>query len=118
LQLLDEGRTYGEVSHTLGVCYQSVSTWAARYKAEGLSSLKEKPRGGRPSNFNGEDAAKVIALACSTPPEGHSQWSLRLLADKLVELELVEAISDTTVGRMLKKTNFSPTANANGASGS
>ena len=117
LQLLNEGQTFGEVSKTLGVCYQSVSIWAARYKTERLSFLKEKPRSGRPPGFSGEDAAKVTALACSTPPPGYSQWSLRLLANKLVELSFVESISDTTVGRILKKTNSSPTENVNGVSG-
>jgi transposase len=115
LQLLDEGHNYNEVSKILDVCYPSVLAWANRYREEGLSSLEERARSGRPSKFNGSDAAKVTALACSTPPEGRSQWSLRLLADKLVELSLVETISDTTVGRILKKTNFSPTANVNGA---
>ena len=52
-----------------------------------------------------QQRAQVIALACSTPPEGQSQWSLRLLADQLVELGVVEAISRETVGVILKKTN-------------
>jgi hypothetical protein len=58
----------------------------------------------------------VTALACSEPPEGHARWSLRLLADKLVELEHVDSISHKTVGEILKKTNLSLTSKDNGAS--
>ncbi len=53
--------------------------------------------------LDGEQEAKLVALACSRPPVGHSQWSLRLLADKLVELEIVPSISHATVGSVLKK---------------
>lgn len=57
----------------------------------------------RPRMLDGEQEAKLVALACSRPPVGHSQWSLRLLADKLVELEIVPSISHATVGSVLKK---------------
>jgi hypothetical protein len=56
----------------------------------------------------------VIALACSTPPEGQKTWTLQLLADKLVELQVVDTISDETVRRILKKTNSSPGCARNG----
>jgi hypothetical protein len=56
------------------------------------------------------------ALACSTPPEGHARWTLRLLEDKVVELGIVERASDNTIGRVLKKTRFSLTAKSNGSS--
>ncbi len=60
--------------------------------------------------LDGEQEARLIALACSEPPEGRARWSLRLLADKLVELEIVEEeVSYQTVGRILKKTPSSPT---------
>ena len=69
------------------------------------TALEELSRCGRPLKFDGYQRAQITALACSAPPEGHSQWSLRLLADQLVELDVVEAISYETVGVILKKTN-------------
>jgi transposase len=59
----------------------------------------------RPRKLDGEGEARLIALACSEPPEGRARWTLHLLADKLVELEVVEGISHETVRRTLKKTN-------------
>lgn len=53
--------------------------------------------------FDGEKEARLIALACSTPPKGHARWSIRLLAEKVVELEIVETVHHNTVGRVLKK---------------
>lgn len=65
--------------------------------------------------FDGESEAKLIALACSRPPEGFARWSLRLLEEKVVELEIVERASDSTIGRVLKKTLSSPTARSAGS---
>ena len=59
--------------------------------------------------IEGITRAQITALACSKTPEGHSEWSLRLLAEKAVELEYIDAISHTEVGRILKKTNLSLT---------
>ena len=78
------------------------------YKTDHLNFLDERPRTGRPIKFDGEDRAKVTALACSEAPDGHSQWSLRLLAENLVTLELVEEISYSTVGLILKKPTTAP----------
>lgn len=78
------------------------------YLTSGMeAALYEKPRPGVAPTFTGETEAKLTMLACSEPPEGYGRWNLRLLADKMVELEYVEAISHVTVGKMLKKTNFS-----------
>ena len=90
---LDRGRTFTEVAEIVGVTYQSTSTWATKYKETGLEFLTDKPRPGRPTVIDGLARAKITALACSDAPEGYERWSLRLLADKAVELELVEAIS-------------------------
>jgi transposase len=106
LLYLDEGKSYQEVSKLLSVNYVTVSSWANSYKSEQLSFLEERPRSGRPLKFDGEDRAKVTALACSDAPEGYSQWSLRLLADRIVSLELVEDISYSTVGLILKKMSY------------
>ncbi len=67
-----------------------------------------------PRIFDGDKEARLIALACSTPPEGYARWNLTLLADKAVELEIVEHTSRSTVGLVLKKTKQSPTSSNNG----
>jgi transposase len=102
---LDRGKTYTEVSETLGVAVQTLSIWAAKYRENGLGVLQDKPRSGRPVEIDGTQRAKITALACSEPPEGYAQWSLRLLADKVVELGYCEQISHTEVNKILKKTN-------------
>jgi putative transposase len=114
LLYLDEGKNYQSVSDLLRICYQTVSQWAESYRSVGLTFLEERPRSGRPVKFDGESRAKITALACSQAPVGHSQWSLRLLADRVVELELVAEISYSTVGLILKKTNYSLTESDSG----
>ena len=66
--------------------------------------------------FDGEKEAKLIALACSKPPKGRARWTLRLLENKVVELGIVDRASDSTIGRTLKKTFFSPIAANAGSS--
>ena len=86
---------------------------------EGLAAvLSRKPRA-TPSVakiFDGEKEAKLIALACSTPPKGRARWTLRLLEKKVVELNIVARASDSTIGRTLKKTFSSPIADSSGSS--
>lgn len=102
---LDRGQTYTAVSNTLQVTIPTLSKWATKYRESGLQVLHDKPRSGRPVEIDGNQRAKITALACSEPPEGYAQWSLRLLADKVVELGYCERISHTEVGTILKKTN-------------
>ena len=102
---LDRGRTFTEVAAIVGVVIQTASTWAKKYRESGLDVLVDKSRPGRPTVIDGLQRAKITALACSEPPEGYDRWSLRLLADKAVELELVESISYGEVRLILKKTN-------------
>jgi transposase len=106
---LDRGQTYTHAAKTVGVTLQTVSTWAKNYRKTGLRCLADKPRSGRPVELNGLVRARITALACSTPPEGYGQWSLRLLAEKAVELAYCEHISHNTVKEILKKTNSSLT---------
>jgi transposase len=115
LLYLDDGKSFQTVSGLLKVTYQTVSKWAEKYKESKLSFLEEQPRSGRPVKFDGSDRSKVTALACSEAPQGHSQWSLRLLADRLVELEMIEDISYSTVGLILKKTLYNPIGSGSGA---
>lgn len=86
---------------------------------EGLAAvLRRKPRAtpSRPRIFDGEKEAKLIALACSTPPKGRARWTLRLLEKKVVELHIVDRASDSTIGRTLKKTLSNRIASSSGSS--
>jgi len=83
----------------------TLSKWAAKYRETGLQVLQDQPRSGRPVEIDGNQRAKITALACSDPPEGYACWTLRLLADKVVELEYCDHISHTEVAAILKKTN-------------
>jgi putative transposase len=102
---LDRGQTYKAVSKTLQVSQTTLSTWAKKYRETGLQVLADKPRPGRPIEIDGDQRAKITALACSDPPQGYAEWNLRLLADKAVELGYCESLSHTSVRRVLKKTN-------------
>lgn len=104
---LNQRATIQAVAETLKVRHWTVSTWRNNYLKNGLEFLQDKPRSGRPVGIDGEQRAKITALACSDTPEGRGRWSLRLLADKIVELEFCENISHTQVGKILKKTNSS-----------
>ena len=106
---LDRGQTYSAVAKTVKSTIATVSTLAEQYQENGLQALYDRPRSGRPVKIDGEQRAKITALACSTPPEGHAEWSLRLLADKAVELDFCEQISHTHVRTILKKTKSSRT---------
>lgn len=107
LLLCHENKSKKEIASMLSINPNTVSNTCRRYAEEGLeSALNEKPRPGAPTLFSGKIKAKITALSCSTPPEGRSQWSLRLLADKIVELEFVDCISHTDVSRILKKTKL------------
>src|SRR6202012_5420256 len=100
--LVDEGQSKKLISVALSIDPNTIRNVCQRYAKEGLeSAINEKPRPGAPTIFNGKFKAKLTALACSEPPEGHSTWSLRLLADKAVELEYIDSISHTDVGRIL-----------------
>ena len=102
---LDRGKSFTEVAETLQVSIPSISRWATQYRERGMQAIQDQPRSGRPMVIDGQQRAKITALACSEPPEGYGQWSLRLLADKAVELGYVEGISHTAVRKILKKTN-------------
>ena len=102
---LDRGKTLADVAATLAVNYNAVAAWRDGYKASGLNCLDDAPRSGRPIVIDGTARAKISALACSDAPEGHARWSLRLLAEKVVESGVCEHVSHTFIGDVLKKTN-------------
>jgi transposase len=115
LLLADENREGGaksgsQIAEQVGLSMATVYRVQRRFAEANLeAALTEKPRPGAPRQFKGRDRAKITTLACSEPPEGYARWSLRLLAEKLVELELIESISHDTVDKVLKKTNLSLT---------
>lgn len=106
---LNRGSTFTKVAEIVGYTKQTTSTLAQNYKTSGLECLSDKPRPGRPTVIDGAARARITALACSDAPEGHERWTLRLLADKAVELELVDDISYGEVHLILKKMNLSLT---------
>ena len=109
---LDQGLTVDQVIKTIGISRGTVYSLRRIYRKDGLDkALYDEPRSGRPPEILGLDQAKITALACSEAPAGHAKWTLRLLADKAVELGYVEKgnISHTHIGRILKKMNSDPT---------
>jgi len=102
---LHRGKTLTAVAQTLQVTSYTVSLWRDSYNSSALAFLHDKPRPGRPLLIDGLQRAKVTALACSSAPEGHARWTLRLLADKAIELGFCDNLSHTQTRRILKKMN-------------
>ena len=93
-----------EIMEVLGVCAGTVALTRQHFTEGDIEgALNEKPRSGRPREFTGREEAKLTLIACSEPPEGRNRWSVRLLADKLVELDVVDSISRESVRKYLKK---------------
>lgn len=108
----DEG-----IAGTVRVGVRSVERIRQRFVEEGLdAALSERPRPGKARLLNGRQEVYLIALTGSTPPAGRAQWTMQLLADRLVELEVVESISDETVRRALKRGTSNPGNARSGAS--
>ena len=106
----DGGLTDEEVARSLEIASATVERIRRRCVEEGIEAAlgrKEQQRR-RPKKLDGAAEAHLIALACGEPPEGRARWTLRLLADRLVECEIVESIHPETVRKTLKKTNSSP----------
>lgn len=103
---LNKGKTIEEVRKVLGLSYPTVAKLIDNYQQNGLQCLKDKKQSGRPAFIDGKQRAMITALACTEAPEGHGRWTLRLLADKVVELGYCEQISHEYVGQILKKTMF------------
>lgn len=104
------GKTDQEISDALNICLATIFNIRRRYSQEGLErAIGEAPRSGQPPKFKGRAAAKITAIACSKPPDGQARWTLRLLADRVVELKIVDSISHQSVSNILKKTNSNRT---------
>lgn len=101
----DEGTIDSAIAAGLHVARTTVERLRKRFVEEGLeAALIERRRPGAKRKLDGRQEAYVIALACSTPPQGRERWTMQLLAERVVEVGLVDSISDDTVGRTLKKT--------------
>ncbi len=106
LLMSDAGKSPKDISEFLTVQKKTIQNIKERYLKGGLKeALYEKARPGKPPKLSGKIKAKITALACTDPPEGQGRWSLRLLAEKIIELKYVKSISHTYVGKVLKKTN-------------
>lgn len=108
LLLSSEGKSEAEIVTSLHTSPATIYSVRSHFRTEGLQrALYDKPHAGRPPRITGEVQAHLVMLACSTPPQGKDRWTLQLLADKMVELQYIEAISDQAVYYTLKKTNSS-----------
>jgi transposase len=106
-----------DAADALGITSRTIEHVKKRFVEEGLeAALERKPleKPPREIEFDGAFEARLIALACSDAPAGRARWTVRLLADKVVELKIAESVSHMTVQRILKKTNLSPTSASTG----
>jgi putative transposase len=109
-QLEDE-----EIAEAVGTSVATIERTRQRFVEEGLGALSERPRPGARPKLAGKGAAHLIAVACSTAPGGRKRWTLRLLADRAVELGLCPTLSHEAVRRLLKKTRLNPGNTSSGA---
>ena len=104
----DAGETDPEIAEEVGTSLGTVANVRRRFAAGGLdAALNDRPRPGAKPVLDGKAEAIVIATACSPVPEGRATWTARMLADRLVELQVVEGVSEDTILRVLKKVNSS-----------
>jgi len=111
--------TVADTAQALGVSSRAIEHLKKRFVEDGLeAALERKPREKPPREvtFDGAFEARLIALACSEAPKGHRRWTVRLLADKVVELHFAASVSHMTVQRVLKKTNCNLIAVSTGKS--
>jgi hypothetical protein len=109
--------TDAEAAEAYSCHVNTVSNIRRRFVNNGLTAALERKRQNRPSRervFDGAKEAKLMATACSEPPAGRAHWTMQLLADRVVELKIVDSVSRKTVERTLKKSNCSRTARSAG----
>ena len=112
----DDGDKDEVIADKVRVSTGTVSRLRQRFSNEGLdAALSERPRPGKAPLLDGPQKAHLLALACSPAPTGHAKWTVRLLADRLVELDLVEGVSHQTIWRVLKRGISSPGSASSGA---
>ena len=112
----DEGLSDQDIAQSVYVGASTVGRVRKRFTEEGLeSALNERPRPGQKRKLSPKQQAHMIAIACTDAPDGHTHWTLQLLADKVVELEFASSISLETVRKVVKKTSLSPGRTRSGA---
>ena len=112
-----EGWSIEQIATTFQVSEATVSNVRQRYRQGGVERvLTDRQQKKRRSALDGHEEALLVALACSPVPDGHDHWTLRMLRDKLIELEVVERISSATIHSRLKKMNSSPGGGNTGVS--
>jgi transposase len=114
-----EGWSDSQIAAALDISIGTVARTRQQLVEEGFEAVltrKHSPASARTRIFDGAAEAKLVALACSTPPKGRARWTLQLLEEAVVELNIVERASDNTIGRTLKKIRSSPTSRSNGSS--
>ncbi len=117
LDLLSREEHPAQIANLLKVGIATVYNIQKRFLETGFeAALYDKPRSGKPPVIKPEEKARITALACSDAPSGYARWTLRLLADKAVEMNYIESISHMEVGRILKKTHSSRIGRNNGVS--
>ena len=111
LLLSHDGMKGKEIAKGLGVSQTTISHIRKKFHQkehqEILNVLQDEPRSGRPIKLDSKVAAHTTMIACSTPPEGSGRWTLHLIADKLIQLNVVNTISHESVRSILKKVNSS-----------
>jgi transposase len=110
----DEGLTDEEIATDLEVGIATVERTRQRFVEENLEALNERPRPGGQRKLSGEQQAQLIAVACPPAPTGQPHWTLRVLADKVVELGFADSIARETVRQVLKTTRSSPGSTSSG----
>ena len=116
LLAVDEGDKDEVIADKVGVSTGTIARIRQRFAEEGMeAALSERPRPGKAPLLGGPQEAHLLALACSPAPTGHAKWTVRLLADRLVQLDLVEAVSHQTIWRVLKRGTSNPGSASSGA---
>jgi transposase len=114
-----EGWSDSRIAAALDISIGTVARTRQQLVEEGFEAVltrKHSPASARKRIFDGAAEAKLVAVACSKPPTGRARWTLKLLEEAVVELNIVERASDNTIGRTLKKIRSSPTSRSNGSS--
>ena len=106
-----------QIAHAFGCSFMTVRRVRQQFVADGLDATlhRKRPTGRQYRKLDGKQEAQLIAIACSKAPAGHAHWTMVLLADRLVELKVVESIDPATVWRTLKKTRSSRGSSSSGS---
>lgn len=116
LLLANQNCTDAQIVSSLSIGSMTVERTRRRFVEDGMErAIKDRPRPGPKSKLTAKQLAQLTTLACTDPPDGWNRWTLRLLADKMVELEFVDSLSHETVREALKKINLSLGKTRNGA---